>query len=73
MLQSDHCAEKFAVFEPTKAQHVLLQARYEAPGGISSVSEINIYAATNAQAPGLGQGKWGPTLDFPSVPAGVSS
>ena len=61
---------KYSNFETRPARYVRLVALTEAKGQPwTSIAEINVFKADSYSAPQAGLGRWGPTLDFPIVPA----
>ncbi|EON68702.1 hypothetical protein W97_07960 [Coniosporium apollinis CBS 100218] len=62
---------KYSIFEPKQARYIRLVARSEASGtgDFVSIATFSVYGV--AKAPTSGLGRWGPTIDFPIVPAGA--
>ena len=65
---------KTSTFQTTPAQYVRLIGLTEAGnrGPWSSAAEINVFGASSYTPSAAGLGKWGPTVDFPLVPAAAS-
>lgn len=62
---------KWAVFEPTKARFVRLVTTSASKGKqFINVPELDIWAVDSLPI-STGEGKWGPTVDFPLVPVGA--
>ncbi|KAI9667959.1 MAG: hypothetical protein M1821_000779 [Bathelium mastoideum] len=62
---------KWAIFEPRKAKFVRLLATSANEDKQSiGIAELDIWAVTSLPDP-TGEGKWGPTIDFPLVPVGA--
>ncbi|KAJ2967070.1 hypothetical protein NQ176_g9846 [Zarea fungicola] len=60
---------KFANFETVTARYVRITALTEINGNPwTSIAEVGIYDAQAAPTPYTGLGKWGPTINFPTVP-----
>ncbi|QUC20982.1 uncharacterized protein UV8b_05223 [Ustilaginoidea virens] len=60
---------RFANFETRAARYVRLKATSEANGNRwTSLSELDVYESKTGPTPYSGKGKWGPTIDFPTVP-----
>lgn len=65
--------EKYANFQPKSARYFRITALSEAYGRPwTSIAEVNAYAANDGLVNYDGTGKWGVTINFPTVPvAGV--
>ncbi|KAI9694194.1 MAG: hypothetical protein M1822_003465 [Bathelium mastoideum] len=62
---------KWAIFEPRKAKFVrLLATSASKEKQFVSIAELDIWAVASLPVP-TGEGKWGPTIDFPLVPVGA--
>jgi galactose oxidase len=67
-----HFVDKYAIFEPQKAQFVRLQATSASSATqFVRIVDIGVWAIDSFTPPVRGLGKWGPTIDFPLVPVGV--
>ncbi|KID84301.1 Galactose oxidase, beta-propeller [Metarhizium guizhouense ARSEF 977] len=64
---------KYANFETRTVRYVRVRATSEANGGPwTSLAELKAYAAKTGPAPYAGLGKWGATIDFPTVPVAAA-
>lgn len=64
---------KYANFETRTVRYVRVRATSEANGGPwTSLAELKAYAAKSGPAPYAGVGKWGATIDFPTVPVAAA-
>ncbi|KAK8929562.1 Galactose oxidase [Metarhizium anisopliae] len=64
---------KYANFETRTARYVRLRATSEVSGAPwTSVAELKAYAAKSGPAAYGGAGKWGATIDFPTVPVAAA-
>ncbi|KAL9089654.1 MAG: hypothetical protein Q9165_005686 [Trypethelium subeluteriae] len=62
---------KWAIFEPRKAKFVrLLATPASKEKRFIKIPELDIWAVASLPVP-AGDGKWGPTIDFPLVPVGA--
>ena len=70
----DDATVKKSTFVAQPARYVRLRALSEAGGRgpWTSAAEINVYASTSYTAPPTNLGQWGPTIDFPIVPAAAA-
>ena len=70
----DDATMKKSTFVAQPARYVRLRALSEAGGRgpWTSAAEINVYASTSSTAPPTNLGQWGPTIDFPIVPAAAA-
>lgn len=60
---------KFANFETRSIRYIRLKALSEAYGNQwTSVAEVKVYEAKAGPAAFAGTGKWGPTINFPTIP-----
>ncbi|KAG5924214.1 hypothetical protein E4U53_003462 [Claviceps sorghi] len=60
---------RFANFETRAARYVRLRALSEVNGrGWTSIAQLKVYESTTGPTAYDGHGKWGPTIDFPTVP-----
>ncbi|KAK2592931.1 hypothetical protein QQS21_009376 [Conoideocrella luteorostrata] len=60
---------KYANFETRAVRYVRLHVSSEATGNRwTSLAELKLYQAEKAQIAYDGKGKWGPTINFPTVP-----
>ncbi|WP_197060675.1 discoidin domain-containing protein [Arthrobacter sp. L77] len=71
---SDTIAEKTVTFTAVSARFVRLTATSEAGnrGPWSSAAEINLLGPSSASSSGASAGSWGPTINFPLVPAAAA-
>ncbi|KAH0556983.1 hypothetical protein GP486_005227 [Trichoglossum hirsutum] len=64
--------DKYAIFEPQPAQYVRFQATSAANGKpFISIEDFSVWANDQFTPSPLGLGKWGPSVNFPLVPAAV--
>ncbi|KHN94055.1 Galactose oxidase, beta-propeller [Metarhizium album ARSEF 1941] len=64
---------KYANFETRSARYVRVRAVSEAGGNPwTSLAELKAYGASSGPAAYGGVGKWGPTIDFPTVPVAAA-
>jgi galactose oxidase len=70
----DDSTTKSAIWETLPARYVQIKALSEAGnrGPWTSAAEINIYQAASYTPTPNGIGKWGPTINFPTVPVAAS-
>ncbi|KAI9788253.1 MAG: hypothetical protein M1816_007019 [Peltula sp. TS41687] len=70
----DDGSQKSTTIETKPARYVRIVALTEAGnrGPWTSASEFDIYAAGSFTPPASGLGRWGPTIDFPIVPAAAA-
>ena len=70
----DDNSQKTTSFETKPARYVRIVALTEAGGRgpWTSAAEINVYAASSFTSPASSLGRWGPTIDFPIVPAAAA-
>ncbi|KAM0743192.1 hypothetical protein ACQRIT_003369 [Beauveria bassiana] len=60
---------KYANFETKRARYVRIKAMSETDGNAwTSIADLQVYAADAEPTPYAGLGKWGPTINFPTVP-----
>ena len=66
---TDDATLKVANFETVLARYVRLTAITEVYGNPwTSLAEINIFQSTTNPVPFQGTGRWGPTINFPTIP-----
>ncbi|KAG8414670.1 hypothetical protein J3459_014163 [Metarhizium acridum] len=64
---------KYANFETRTVRYVRIRATSEANGGPwTSLAELKAYEAKSGPAPYNRVGKWGPTINFPTVPVAAT-
>lgn len=60
---------KYANFEVRSIRYVRIKALSEVGGNPwTSISELQVFEASSGPTPYTGGGKWGPTINFPTVP-----